>query len=65
MGKGTQCVHSGLIPDHISRGMNSPIFTSSTIGYLDVDENVYPLYFNKPNQKAVNEKHCALEKTKN
>jgi cystathionine beta-lyase len=63
MGKGTQCVHSGLIPDHISRGMNSPIFTSSSFGYLDVDENVYPRYFNTPNQKAVIDKLCALEKT--
>ena len=63
IGRGTQCVHSGLIPDPISGGMNSPIFTSSSFGYLDIDENVYPRYFNTPNQNAVIDKLCALEKT--
>ena len=65
IGRGTQCVHSGLISDHISGGMNSPIFTSSSFGYLDMDENVYPRYFNTPNQNAVIDKLCALEKTEN
>lgn len=63
MGKATQCVHSGLVPDPISGGLNSPIFTSSSFGYLDTDENVYPRYFNTPNQKAVIDKLCALEQT--
>jgi cystathionine beta-lyase/cystathionine gamma-synthase len=63
MGKYTQCVHSGSIPDRMSGGLNSPIFTSSSFVYLDAEENVYPRYFNTPNQKAVIEKLCALENT--
>ena len=63
MGKYTQCVHSGSIPDRTSGGLNSPIFTSSSFVYLDAEENVYPRYFNTPNQKAVIEKLCALENT--
>jgi cystathionine beta-lyase len=63
MGKGTQCVHTGTISDPFSGGLNSPIFTSSSFVYLDADENVYPRYFNTPNQKAVTAKLCALEKT--
>lgn len=63
MGKDTQCVHSGAIPDRMSGGLNSPIFTSSSFVYLGADENVYPRYFNTPNQKAVIDKLCALENT--
>jgi cystathionine beta-lyase len=47
----------------MSGGLNSPIFTSSSFVYLDADENVYPRYFNTPNQKAVIDKLCALEIT--
>jgi cystathionine beta-lyase len=42
-------------------GLNSPVFTSSSFKYLETAENVYPRYFNTPNQKAVVEKLCALE----
>ncbi len=63
MGKATQCVRSGGIPDRINRGLNTPIFTSSSFAYLDAPENVYPRYFNVPNQNAVVEKLCALEGT--
>jgi cystathionine beta-lyase/cystathionine gamma-synthase len=63
MGKDTQCVHSGSIPDRMSGGLNSPIFTSSSFVYLDAEENVYPRYFNTPNQKAVVDKLCVLENT--
>jgi cystathionine beta-lyase len=61
MKKDTQCVHSGTYKDDITRGVNSPIFTSSSFGYLDIPENVYPRYFNTPNQKTVVSKLCALE----
>ncbi len=61
MKKATQCVHSGTYRDDITRGVNTPIFTSSSFGYLDIPENVYPRYFNTPNQKAVVRKLCALE----
>ncbi len=63
MGKHTQCVHSGSMADRVTRGLNTPIFTSSSFEYLDVPENVYPRYFNTPNQKAVSEKLRALENT--
>lgn len=63
MGKDTQCVHSGSIADRMSGGLNSPIFTSSSFIYLDAEENIYPRYYNTPNQKAVVDKLCALEDT--
>ena len=57
----TQCVHAGTLPDPNSGGVNSPITTSSAFGFLDKSDNVYPRYFNTPNQQAVVEKLCALE----
>ncbi|MBN1568403.1 MAG: aminotransferase class I/II-fold pyridoxal phosphate-dependent enzyme [Acidobacteria bacterium] len=56
----TQCVHSGKYRDSVTRGTNTPIFTSSSYEYLD-KEIVYPRYFNTPNQEAVVRKMCALE----
>ena len=61
MKKDTQCVHSGTYADPKTKGLNTPIFTSSSFEYLDVPENVYPRYFNTPNQQTVIEKLCALE----
>lgn len=61
MQKNTRCVHSGTGKDPLTRGLNTPIFTSSSFEYLDTAENVYPRYFNIPNQKSVVEKLCALE----
>jgi cystathionine beta-lyase/cystathionine gamma-synthase len=61
MKKNTQCVHSGTLPDPRTGGINTPIFTSSSFEYLDTPENVYPRYFNTPNQKAIIKKLCALE----
>ena len=61
MKKDTQCVHSGTYVDSQTGGINTPIFTSSSFGYLDVPENIYPRYFNTPNQKTIIDKLCALE----
>lgn len=61
MEKNTRCVHSGSYMDGSTGGLNTPIFTSSSFQYLDVPENVYPRYYNTPNQKTVVEKLCALE----
>ena len=61
MKKDTQCVHSGTYVDQETRGLNTPIYTSSSFEYLDAPENVYPRYFNIPNQKSIIEKLCALE----
>lgn len=61
MKKHTQCVHSGTYKDPGTKGVNTPIFTSSSFEYMDLHENVYPRYNNTPNQKAVIDKLCALE----
>jgi cystathionine beta-lyase len=61
MKKQTQCVHGGTYRDPVTKGVNTPIFTSSSFEYLDLTENVYPRYNNTPNQKAVIGKLCALE----
>lgn len=61
MKKETQCVHSGSYKDSATRGVNTPIFTSSAYDYLDRDSCPYPRYFNTPNQDAVVRKVCALE----
>lgn len=57
----TKCVHSGSYFDEKTRGVNSPIFTSSAYDYLDSDVRLYPRYFNLPNQETVVKKLCDLE----
>jgi len=59
--KNTQCVHSGSRVDPAIGGLNTPIHPSSAFKYLDMPENIYPRYYNTPNQRAVVEKLCALE----
>lgn len=61
MKKDTLCVHSGTMIDPVTRGLNSPIFTSSSFLYDEASENIYPRYYNTPNQTAVVKKLCALE----
>jgi cystathionine beta-lyase/cystathionine gamma-synthase len=61
MRKYTRCVHSGTRKDPNTRGINTPVYTSSSFEYLDTPENVYPRYFNTPNQTAVVRKLCELE----
>jgi cystathionine beta-lyase len=61
MQKNTQCVHSGSRVDPATGGLNTPIYPSSAFRYVDMDENIYPRYYNTPNQRAVVEKLCALE----
>lgn len=58
--KQTICVHEGKKPDE-SRGINTPIYTSTSYGYLDTEERLYPRYFNIPNQKVVIDKLAKLE----
>ncbi len=58
--KETQSVHSGTQFDEKTQGANSPIYTSTAIGYLD-SEVTYPRYFNTKNQLAVAAKIAALE----
>ena len=61
----TICVHSSTYHDAATRGVNTPIFTSSSFEYLGRDEVVYPRHFNTPNQEAVVAKICSLEEAEN
>jgi cystathionine beta-lyase len=63
MKKDTQCIHSGTFKDRATGGVNTPVYTSSSFEYLDATCNVYPRYFNTPNQRAVIDKLSALENT--
>jgi cystathionine beta-lyase len=56
----TKAVHAGTQFDDRTRGTNSPIYTSTSIGYLN-SPVTYPRYFNTINQLAVAEKISALE----
>lgn len=58
----TQCVHSGTQIDRAVKGVNTPIHTSSAFGYDDPANNKYPRYYNTPNQQAVVQKLCSLER---
>lgn len=60
MQKETKAVHAGTQFDKTTQGTNSPVYTSTAIGYLDSDVT-YPRYFNTKNQLAVAAKIAALE----
>jgi len=61
-GKSTKCVHIGTFQDCITKGANTPIYTSTSNGFDGESGNLYyPRYLNMPNHKAVAEKICALE----
>jgi cystathionine beta-lyase len=57
----TRCIHAGTLFDEMTGGVNSPIYTSTSFAYLDLDEAVYPRYFNIPNTEALGKKIAALE----
>jgi len=57
----TRCVHSGTIRDEEFRGINSPVYTSTSFEYIDRDDTVYPRYFNTPNENAVAKRIAELE----
>ncbi len=59
--KSTTCVHSGTHKDAVNQGLNSPIHTSSSFGYIGLPTKAYPRYFNTPNQNNIVKKLCALE----
>ena len=61
MHKETLCVHNGTYHDSATKGVNTPIFTSSSFEYLDRENCPYPRYFNTPNQDAVVRKMSSLE----
>ena len=57
----TRCVHAGTIKDEVKKGINSPVYTSTSYEYIDQPDTVYPRYLNTPNEKAVAEKIASLE----
>lgn len=60
-GKATLCVHAGKEKSLNSEGVNTPIFTSSAIDFLDHEDIRYPRNFNTINQKVIAAKIAALE----
>jgi cystathionine beta-lyase len=59
----TLCVHAGTHLETNTGGVNSPIFTSTAFAFPNAaNENVYPRYFNAPNQRVIARKLSALEK---
>lgn len=59
----TLCVHAGTYVDKPTGGVNTPIFASTAYAYPNAaNENIYPRYFNVPNQRVIAAKVAALEK---
>jgi cystathionine beta-lyase len=54
-------VHAGTIIDEKTGGVNSPIYTSTSVGYLDIEDIVYPRYFNIVNALSLGQKISDLE----
>lgn len=62
-GSSTLCIHAGTYLDKTTGGACSPIFSSSAYAFPNpCNENIYPRYFNTPNQEVINRKLAALEK---
>lgn len=58
----TLCIHAGTYEDERTGGVNSPIFTSTAFAYPNAtNENIYPRYFNVPNQQVIARKLARLE----
>lgn len=59
--KSTICVHHGTIIDKEYPGSVTPIYPSTSYGYLDTAERLYPRYLNIPNQDVIEKKVSKLE----
>lgn len=58
----TLCIHAGTHIDEATGGACSPIFSSTAFAYPNPEnENIYPRYFNVPNQRVIEHKLAALE----
>ncbi len=61
-GLATRCIHAGTWHDSATGGACSPVFTSTAFAFPNpANENIYPRYFNTPNQQVINRKLAALE----
>lgn len=63
LGLNTICTHVGEVTDQQFKGAVSPIYTSTSYEFIDVDVKRYPRYFNTPNQEFLAQKIAALEHT--
>ena len=63
MKQATKAVHAGTVLDKASKGVNSPIYTSTAHTFIDEDECAYPRYYNTKGQEIVCNKISALEQT--
>jgi cystathionine beta-lyase len=62
-GASTLCIHAGTYLDVATGGACSPNFSSTAYAFPNsANENIYPRYFNTPNQEVINRKLAALEK---
>jgi cystathionine beta-lyase/cystathionine gamma-synthase len=62
-GAATVCVHTGTHIDKHTGGIGSPIFPCTSYAYPNpANENIYPRYFNVPNQRVIARKVASLEK---
>lgn len=59
----TRCVHAGTIKDKLEKGINSPVYTSTSFEYIDQQDTIYPRYLNTPNARAVATRIASLENT--
>lgn len=58
----TLCIHAGTHLDEATGGACSPIYTSTAFAFPNpANANIYPRYFNTPNQRVINRKLAALE----
>ncbi|MGJ8684067.1 MAG: trans-sulfuration enzyme family protein [Nonlabens sp.] len=57
----TLCVHAGNLEDEKYGGATAPLYMSTAYDYRGEGTNLYPRYFNTPNQVALGEKIAALE----
>ncbi len=62
LGVSTRCIHAGTHHDPLTGGACSPVFASTAFAFPNpTGENIYPRYFNTPNQQVVARKVAALE----
>jgi len=62
IGKNTKCVHAGTFTKNETHGVNTPVYTSTSNGFInETGVLFYPRCLNMPNHKAVADKICALE----
>lgn len=62
LGLSSICIHSGTYHDSATGGACSPIFTSTAHAFPnETNQNIYPRYFNTPNQQIINRKLATLE----